>query len=101
MRFVTGTAILFIMLGLVAPAANAQGHLFTRVAPSGPDWTSTSATFVDIPDLDLWFYQDDPGNACIGISAESNATSGKRLFVRELVDRFPASPSGVVFASAG
>ena len=101
MRFVTGTAILFIMLGLVAPAANAQGHLFTRVAPSGPDWTSTSATFVDIPDLDLWFYQDDPGNACIGISAESNATSGKRLFVRALVDGVPASPSDVVFASEG
>ena len=90
---------LVLLLGLACSVGAAQGHMYTRVAPSGPDWTSTSSTWVNIPALDLWFYQEDQGNACIGISAESNATTGKRLFVRALIDGVPASPSDVVFCS--
>ena len=93
------TITLMTLLGLTCAISAAQGHLYTRVAPSGPDWTSTSVTWTDIPALDLWFYQDEPGNACIGISAESNATTGKRLFVRAVIDGVPASPSDVVFCS--
>jgi M6 family metalloprotease-like protein len=96
-RFFVVLALLPLLVGIGA----AQGHIYTKAAPSGPDWTTTSDSWVDIEDLDLWFYQYDAGNACIGISAESNAIVGKRMFVRALVDGTPASPSDVVFASEG
>jgi M6 family metalloprotease-like protein len=89
------------LLSLLSSIGAAQGHMYTKAAPSGPDWTTTSTSWVDIKDLDLWFYQYDAGNACIGISAESNAIVGKRLFVRALVDGTPGSPSDVVLASEG
>ncbi len=95
MRFLVFLALLPLLSGIGA----AQGHMYTKAAPSGPDWTSTSGSWTDIKELDLWFYQYDAGNACIGISAESNVTTGKRMFVRALVDGTPASPSDVVFAS--
>ncbi len=96
-RLLVVLALLLLLPGIGA----AQGHIYTKAAPSGPDWTTTSSSWVDIQDLDLWFYQYDAGNACIGISAESNAIVGKRMFVRALVDGAPASPSDVVFASEG
>jgi M6 family metalloprotease-like protein len=93
--------VVLALLVLDSGICSAQGHIYTKAAPSGPDWTTTSSSWVDIKDLDLWFYQYDAGNACIGISAESDATTGKRMFVRALIDGTPASPSNVVFASEG
>ena len=95
-------SVLLLVLGLtltLAGSAPAQGHVYAKVAPSGPQWTTTSTTWVDIQDLDLWFYQYDEGNACIGIAAESYATTGKRMFVRAVVDDDLAFPSDVVFTS--
>ncbi len=84
---------------IVTATAGAQGHIYTKAAPSGPWWTTTSGTWVDIKDLDLWFYQYDAGNACIGISPDCFVSTGKRMFVRAVIDGTPASPSDVVFAS--
>ena len=93
--------VVLSLLTLLSVVGLAQGHMYTKAAPSGPDWTSTSSAWVDIKDLSLWFYQYDAGNACVGISIEGNATLGKRMFVRALVDGVPVSPSDVVFASEG
>lgn len=101
MKHFAGLLVVLALLTLLSGICAAQGHIYTNAAPSGPDWTSTSSSWEDIKDLDLWFYQYDAGNACIGISAESNAIVGKRMFVRALVDGTPASPSDVVFASEG
>jgi hypothetical protein len=97
-------ARLFVILALLSlffANGAAQGHMYTKAPPSGPDWTTTSASWVDIKDLDLWFYQYDAGNACIGISAECNAITGKRMFVRAVVDGTPASPTDIVLAAGG
>jgi M6 family metalloprotease-like protein len=99
MKQSTGFLAILALLPLLSGICAAQGHMYTKAAPSGPTWATTSGSWVDIKDLDLWFYQYDAGNACIGISAESFATAGKRVFVRAIVDGIPASPSDVVFAS--
>ncbi len=89
------------LLCVLPVIGSAQGHMYTKAAPSGPTWSTTSTTWVDIKDLDLWFYQYDAGNACIGISAECFAVVGKRMGVRALVDGTPALPSDVILASEG
>jgi M6 family metalloprotease-like protein len=94
-RFFDVLALLVLLFGI----GTAQGHLYTKAAPSGPRWTTTSTTWVDIKDLEIWIYQYDAGNACIGFSAESGVTTGARMFVRAVVDGVTASPSDVVFAS--
>jgi len=99
MKLSTHLCIALMLTFLIAGTGMAQGNIYTKAAPSGPTWTTTSSAWVDIKDLDLWFYQCLPGNACIGVSAESFATAGKRMFVRALIDDNPASPSDVVFAS--
>jgi M6 family metalloprotease-like protein len=91
--------VILAVLSLPLVIGAAQGHIYTKAAPSGPRWTPTSSTWVDIKDLDIWFYQYDAGNACIGFSAESGVTTGSRMFVRAVVDGAAASPSDVIFAS--
>ena len=94
-RLLVVLALLPLLVGIGA----AQGHIYTKAAPSGPRWTTTSGSWVDIQDLDLWFYQYDAGNACIGVSAESGVTTGSRMAVRAVIDGVLASPSDVIFAS--
>lgn len=91
--------IALMFVPLLACICIAQGHIYTKAAPNGARWTTTSTTWVDIQDLDIWFYQYDAGNACIGISAESGVTTGGRMAVRAVVDGAPASPTDVIFAS--
>jgi M6 family metalloprotease-like protein len=75
----------------------AQGYQYVKAAPSAPPTSTSSSDFVDIPDLELSFFQYYPGNVCISFSAESYTSGSERMFVRALVDGSPASPSDVVF----
>ena len=99
MKKIASLLLTIVLATAFTAGAFAQGHVFTKAAPSGPWWTTTSTSWVDIPGLDLWFYQYDQGNACINITAVTYVTAGKRLFVRAVVDGSPASPTDVVFAS--
>jgi M6 family metalloprotease-like protein len=99
MRHFSRCSIALAFLLLLPVIIAAQGHIYTKAAPSGPRWTTTSTSWVDIKDLELWFYQYDAGNACIGFTSESGVTTGARMFVRALVDGETASPSDVVYAS--
>jgi len=90
-----------VLVLLGASSSFAQGYVHVKAAPSGPDVKTTSTTFVDIPDMTLYFFQYYPGNVCISMSAESYVTGNKRMFVRALVDGQPASPSDIVFSNDG
>jgi M6 family metalloprotease-like protein len=80
----------------------AQGYIYTKAAPSGPDVSTTSTDFVDIPELSINFFQYFPSHIVINMSAEAEVSAGKRMFVRALVDGEPtASPSDVVFVNNG
>lgn len=80
-----------------------------RASPSGPEVSTTSTSFVDIP-FDVHDEQQREKMGC-GIITEANSklritfcgearvTPGSRMFVRALVDGQPAKPSDVVFAS--
>ncbi|MBN2008466.1 M6 family metalloprotease domain-containing protein [candidate division KSB1 bacterium] len=70
----------------------------TVAAPSGPDVTTTSSSFVDIPDLSYPINVPAPGDVAITISGEAETSSNKRMFVRVLIDGQPISPSDVVFS---
>jgi M6 family metalloprotease-like protein len=68
-------------------------------APSGPWETTTSTSWVNIPDLSGSLYVPTSGDLAVSLSASIRATSGDRLFVRALVDGQPTSPSDVVLVT--
>ncbi|MBN2357320.1 T9SS type A sorting domain-containing protein [candidate division KSB1 bacterium] len=92
-----------LTLLLMAALAFAQGppYVLFKVAPSGPDVTTTSSTFVDIPEMTFYFYQYNPSHLIIMMSAEAEVTSGKRMFIRAQIDGSPTSPSDVILANDG
>jgi M6 family metalloprotease-like protein len=90
-----------ILLGSLALESQAQDFMYTKAAPSGPAWSTNQNAWVDIPGLDLWFYQYARGNTCIGIAAESWSTANKRMWISAMVDGSPASPSNIVLTSDG
>ncbi len=97
--------IAFVLLFAASPSFSVNGpgdgYIYVKAAPSGPDVTTTSSQFQDIPDLSLHFFQYFPSHVVITMSAEAEVTAGKRMFVRALVDGEPANPSDVVFANDG
>ena len=78
-----------------------QTGLLVKAAPSGPDKTTTSTAFIDVPAMSSCIVTAANSNLEIVFSGEVNTSSGKRMFVRALVDGQPASPSDVVFAIGG
>ena len=74
-----------------------SGAWVVKAAPSGPDKTTTSDSFVDLPDMNGVLNTAANSNLQIAFSAEVNTADG-RMFVRALVDGQVASPSDVVFA---
>jgi len=70
----------------------------TVAVPSGPDVSTTNTTFADIPNLGLNIQVPQSGDMFFMLTAESDTTNDKRMFVRALVDGSVASPSDVLFA---
>ncbi len=90
------------LAGAQAPNEDDRGgYIFFKAAPSGPDVTTTSPEFVNVPDLSLWFYNYYPSHTVIMVSAEAEVSGGKRMFLRALVDGEPVKPGDVVFANDG
>lgn len=82
------------------PVGMPQGGLVVKAAPSGPDKTTNSVNFIDIPDLNAAIATAANSNLKITLSGEVNTVNG-RMFVRALVDGQVANPSDVVFAIGG
>ncbi len=79
----------------------AAGYLYVKAAPSGAQVSTKAADFVDVPDLNLNFYQYYPRQICIGFSAEGYTVPDARMFLRALVDGQPASPADVIIFNKG
>ena len=75
----------------------APGIVNTIAAPSGPDVTTTSSSFTDIPDLIYTVNFPETGHAVITIAGEVETSDNARMFVRALVNDQVSSPSDVVF----
>jgi M6 family metalloprotease-like protein len=83
---------------VAAPETTKYGGLSVQAAPSGPDKTTTSASWVDVPDLNAAYIATAANSSLeITFSSELNGSSGKRVGVRALVDGQPADPSDVIF----
>jgi hypothetical protein len=79
--------------------AGGVGGFQSISAPSGPDVTTTSTDFVDIPDLNTIIDVPENATLVVSLTAEANTSAGKRMFVRALVGDQVLSPSDVVFAT--
>ncbi|MBN1996740.1 T9SS type A sorting domain-containing protein [candidate division KSB1 bacterium] len=104
-RLLTGTLILMFLTVLAGAQTPEQrekgGYILIKAAPSGPDVTTTTTTYENVPDLTCWFYQYYPSHVVITVSAEAEVSSGKRMFLRAMVDGHEAKPTNVVFANEG
>ena len=87
-----------LLLWLVA-AAPGTAYIHVKAAPSGAQVGEAATTWTNVPDLALSFFQYDPGNICITVSAECFTLGDARMFVRALVDGRTASPSDVILVN--
>ncbi|MBC8180597.1 T9SS type A sorting domain-containing protein [candidate division KSB1 bacterium] len=78
---------------------NGDRGILSISAPSGPDVTTTSGAFVNIPDLSTTVKFPMNGKIIVALSAEANCTPGKRMFVRAVIDGQPLDPTDVVFSN--
>ena len=86
-------------LTIAYAAADApEMRLLAHAAPSGPDVTH-SGGWVDVPDMQGTIDMPYMGDLAITFSAEANATPGKRLYVRAVVDGAPAAPSDQILTT--
>ena len=76
------------------------GHLFVA-APSGPDVTTASQAWSDVPDLSGAIYVPALGDLAVTFTAEINASGAGRIFARALLDGATVSPSDVVHTTGG
>ena len=81
-----------------ASPSNGPNRLKVAAAPSGPDITTASASYQDIPHLSATLNTAEPTGMAIVFSAESAADSG-RMLVRALIDG--AEAGEVIFCEAG
>ena len=88
----------FFILGSVG-SLPAQNHVYVKAAPSGPQVTTTSDAWTDIPDLVLSFEQVLSGYVNIAFSAEAYTGGSERMFARALINGVPASPSDVLLVT--
>ncbi|MCX6879575.1 MAG: right-handed parallel beta-helix repeat-containing protein [Verrucomicrobia bacterium] len=82
---------------VAAPQLTSYGGLTAQAAPSGPDQTTTSATWTDMPDAPAFITTAADSSLEATFSAELNGSGNGRVFVRALVDGQPAQPTDVVF----
>lgn len=82
---------------VAAPEMTKSGGLTVQAAPSGPDQTTTSAAWTDVPNLQAYIATAANSSLDITFSSELNGSPGGRVFVRALVDGQPAAPSDVFF----
>jgi M6 family metalloprotease-like protein len=83
---------------IAAPEMTKFGGLTVQAAPSGPDKTTTSAAWTDVPDLPGAYIATAADSSLdITFSSELNGNAGERVFIRALVDGQPAEPSDVIF----
>jgi M6 family metalloprotease-like protein len=84
-----------------SPELTKTGGLSVKAAPSGPDVTTRSGGFVDVPHMTSTVATAANSNLKITFTGEAHADPGKKVFVRALVDGEPAYPADVVFAKGG
>lgn len=73
-------------------------HLSIVAAPSGPDKSTTSNSWRQVPHLKTKIKTNEGDGAIITVSAEANTGSNNtRMFIRAIVDGKPAMPSDVMF----
>ena len=75
-----------------------DGGAVSVSAPSGPDVTTTSSTFTDIPDMSTTIQVPENASLVALFTGEANTSGAERMFVRALVDGQVAQPSDVVFS---
>ena len=82
---------------VAAPELTKRGGLTVQAAPSGPDKTTTSTAWTDVPDSLAYIATAANSSLDITFSSELNGSAGGRVFVRALVDGQPADPTDVLF----
>jgi hypothetical protein len=89
-----------ITIGFGKPSELSVGHggVVSVSAPSGPDVTTTSTSFTDIPDMTASIGAPEGASLVALLTAEANTSGSERMFVRALVDGQAAQPSDVVFS---
>lgn len=100
-RVSMAVAILLMLSTLVLTVSGSTSlgaGLVVVDAPSGPDVTTTSTNWVDIPHMTGKVNLVGITDLAVTFCAEANVTNGKRMFVRALVDGRPSNPSDVVLA---
>ena len=88
----------------VAAIQNAGSNLagaLMSAAPTGVAQSTTSTSWVDVPDLTGSITTPAGGDLTMTFSGEFAATAGKRVFLRALVDGQPTRPSDVRLFSGG
>ncbi len=87
-------------IGFQDPTAAARDGVIASIsAPSGAGETTTSSSYANIPNLSTTVVVPDNSHLCISACGEVYTTSGKRMFVRAMLDGQPVSPSNVVFTA--
>ena len=82
-----------------SPASTVDGGLVVISPASGPDVTTMSSSFSDVPGMSASVTTADDSLLQITFSAEALTLGSGRMFVRALVDGQPARPSDMVFAT--
>jgi M6 family metalloprotease-like protein len=77
--------------------ASEKGTLTVKTAPSGPNLSTKSKAWTDVPNMSLSFYSPKSGQVTASFSAEAWASNGKRMMLRALLDGAPMNPGDVVF----
>ena len=101
-----------VMAASPAPAGNSPSALASQAdglvpgagllvikAPSGPDVTTNSTTWTDLPHMNGAVALDGPSDLAITFCAEAQASNNDQLHIRVLVDDATALPAEVVLAS--
>ncbi|HPN34574.1 MAG TPA: M6 family metalloprotease domain-containing protein [bacterium] len=99
MRFAKIVYVSVILPLLCTGLSFAASYVYVTASASGPQVGEAATSFVDVPGLAITFFQYQPGNVCISVSAECYTIGKKRMFVRALVDGEVASPSDVILVN--
>ena len=76
----------------VQNAGSYRAGALMLAAPTGVAQSTTSTTWIDVPDLTGSITTPDGGDLTMTFSGEIAATAGKRVFLRALVDGQPTRP---------
>lgn len=88
------------VIGIRQSGAESASRLMVA-APSGADQSTTSTSWVNIPNLNGSLNAPQGGDLVAEFSAEIWASPGKRVFLRALVDGQPSEPGDVRLFSGG